>query len=127
MKYYIKVVTGFREDQELSIPMQEAHKAYYLFNNPEARGTFKNGIALIGGDIRQIKPNWHETMGWNSAHKLDTYSQRELVNSGVKEKMYTLLGKAKDVSKMIEPNNNIILKELSECLLLLNNQKQLHG
>lgn len=126
-KYYIKIVTGFREDQEITIPIQEAHKAYYLFNNPDARGIFNNGIALIGSDIRQIKPDWNETMGWNPAHKINSYDQRELNDTGIKEKMYVLLEKAKDVSKMIGSNKNLMLKELVECIPLLNNQyKQLH-
>lgn len=121
MKYYIKLVTGFREDQEISIPMQEAHKAYYLFNNPEARGTFDNGIALIGSDIRQIKPDWNQTMGWNSKHKIDSYDEREMIGTGVKDKMFDLLEKAKNVAKEISSDKTLMFKHLAECLILSNN------
>ena len=40
----IKIITGFRKDQYYTIDAEEAHKAYYLFLNPEERGVFNNGV-----------------------------------------------------------------------------------
>jgi hypothetical protein len=107
-KYYIKIITGFRVNQEITIPMQEAHKAYYLFYNPTARGTFSNGVALIGSDVRQIIPDFNETMGWNQDHKPDSYDQRELNDTGVKERMYELMETASSVSKIVDSNKKML-------------------
>ena len=116
MKYYIKVITGFRDDQVISIPMQEAHKAYYLFKHPTERGVFENGLALIGSQIQQILPDYQKTMGWNPTHKLSDDDWLELRANGVEEKMKVLLEKASDVSLLAERNSSIIKLQLSDAI-----------
>lgn len=119
MKYYIKVITGFREDQFVSIPMQEAHKAYYLFKNPDERGVFDNGVAIIGRNIQEIKPDYNATMGWYKNHELDEYDFKELKQKGVEEKMRDLIEKAKDVAKLVEDNPKILEQKLQDAILAL--------
>ena len=79
----IKIITGFRDEQYYIIEAEEAHKAYYLFNDPEARTTFKNGVALIGKNIQGIEPAYNETMGWNTTHKLDNDDWIEMRQKGI--------------------------------------------
>lgn len=98
MKYKIKVVVGFRRDQEHSISANEAHKAYYLFMNPEERGVFSNGIALKGDQIQEIVPDYHGTMGWNQSHMLTDDDYNELRKNGVMQKMEFIMAGAKDVA-----------------------------
>jgi hypothetical protein len=99
-RYQVKVVCGFREDQEYTIDANEAHKAYYLFYNPEKRTIFSNGVALLGSDIRRIVPDLHATMGWNSLYKLTADDQNEIRQSGVHQKFAQILGMAKDIGQM---------------------------
>lgn len=122
-KFYIKIITGFREDQQMSIPMQEAHKAYYLFLHPEERGVFSNGLALIGKNIQEIKPDWNSTMGWNTTHELDEFDFNEMRKEGVEDKMRTLLEKAKDVAKLAFNNPSLINDKLQDCLELLSTEE----
>lgn len=99
-KYYIKVV-GFRNDQDVSIPLQEAHKVYYLFNNREKQGVFDGGIAIVGSSIQIIKPDYNKTMGWNENHNINNEDWNELRREGIEEKMMLLMEKAKEIAKMI--------------------------
>lgn len=116
MKYYITVVTGFREDQRIDIPMQEAHKAYYLFKHPEARGVFDNGIALVGKNIQEIRPNWNKTMGWNETHQLGDDDWNEISALGVGKKMTALLSRAKEVGENLGLNPNMMKMTLGQIL-----------
>lgn len=109
----IKITTGFSSDEKFTIYGEEAHKAYYLFNNPEKRGTFKNGVALIGRDIRSIQPDYNAEMGWNPTHKLDDYDWEEIRQKGVDIKMRDLLANAKEVSYLIEKNPQMLNEPLS--------------
>lgn len=111
MKYYIKVITGYREDQFVTIPMQEAHKAYYLFRNPEERGVFENGVALIGRNIQEIRPDYNATMGWLPTHELSGDDFLELREKGIDNKMRDLIQMAKDVAQMANNGNTKILSE----------------
>lgn len=104
----IKVITGFREDQQYTIDGDEAHKAYYLFLNPEMRGVFKNGVALVGKNIQGIEPDYNATMGWNISHRLESDDWNELNEKGITNSMRDLLGKAKEVAYAI-PNNQKLL------------------
>lgn len=116
MKFQIKIVTGFRDEQHIIIPMQEAHKAYYLFKNPEERGVFENGMALIGKNIQAILPAWNETMGWNATHKLNDDDWNEIRKLGVEEKMRALIEKAKEVGDMAIENPKIMELPLGEVI-----------
>lgn len=112
----IKVITGFREDQYYVIDGNESHKAYYLFMNPEERGVFKNGVALIGKNIQGIEPAWNETMGWNPTHELDDDDWNEIHQKGIKPKMRELLTEAKRVMPLIEKNKALLQINLSEIV-----------
>lgn len=79
----IKIITGYRRDQEHSIDANEAHKAYYLFEHPLERGTFSSGLAIIGSEIREIVPDYQGTMGWNPTHVLDADDWNELHQKGI--------------------------------------------
>jgi hypothetical protein len=126
-KYYIKVITGFREDQYEIIPMQEAHKAYYLFKNPEERGVFENGVALIGKNIQEIKPAWHETMGYNPTYRIESEDWNIIEKRGIGDKMKLLISKAKEVGDMISENPNLIKIKLGEILKQLPTHNQIHN
>jgi len=115
----IKITTGFNSDQKFTIDSEEAHKAYYLFNNPEKRGVFDNGVALIGRDIRNIQPDYNAEMGWNPTHQLDDYDWEEIRAKGVDNKMRDLLAEAKKVSYLIEKNPQMLNKPMSEVKQLL--------
>jgi hypothetical protein len=122
MTYYIKIITGFREDQEISIPMQEAHKAYYLFSHPEARTIFSTGDAIIGKDIQRIVPDYNRTMGWNASHRLTDDDYNEIKGRGVQDKMQDLQIKASDISIAMADNpklGGIKLQELIDNPKLL--------
>lgn len=98
-KYKIKIVCGFRKEQEFTIDANEAHKAYYLFNHPEKRGTFNSGLALKGSDIQRIEPDYNATMGWNHTHQLTGDDWNKLHSSGVMPKMMSIMSVAKEVGR----------------------------
>lgn len=110
----IKIITGYREDQFHTIDSEEAHKAYYLFQHPEQRGVFNNGVAIRGVDIQSIIPDYQSTMGWNPTHELDSDDWNEIRNKNVDREMRDLLYKAKEIANSKNPQIN---KPLSETLL----------
>lgn len=114
----VKVITGFRENQYYTIDAEEAHKAYYLFLNPEERGVFSNGVALIGKNIQGIEPDYNATMGWNSAHRLDGDDHNEIRRAGVDRKLRDTLTHAKTIA--VEAPDKVSLP-LSEALPALGN------
>ncbi len=101
----VKIVSGFRKDQEFSISAEEAHKAYYLFLNPEQRGVFNTGLAIIGQDIRHIEPDYVGSMGWNQGYIITPEDFAEIRASGVERKLKWILDKAKQVAQLGEPKN----------------------
>lgn len=108
-KYKIKIVCGFRKDQEFSINANEAHKAYYLFNNPDKRGVFDSGLAVKGVDIQRIEPDFNATMGWNQGYTLTPADWDEVNRSGVSQKFTEIMGLAKSVAR----SNNVKLLSVS--------------
>jgi predicted enzyme related to lactoylglutathione lyase len=106
-KYKIKIVCGFRKEQEFTINANEAHKAYYLFNNPEKRGTFNNGLAVKGSDIQRIEPDYNATMGWNHTHQLTSDDWNELHANGVMQKMQGIMASAKEIARVGESQDFI--------------------
>ena len=113
MKYCIKIITGFRRDQEYSIDANEAHKAYYLFDHPDTRTTFSNGLAIKGDQIQEIVPDYQATMGWNPTHVLDSDDHNELAKKGVDRKMQEIMGAARYIAQKGEPADlNLSLSEL---------------
>ena len=113
MKYKIKLITGFRRDQEYSIDANEAHKAYYLFDHPDTRSTFSNGLAIKGDQIQEIVPDYQGTMGWNATHVLDSDDHNELAQNGVARKLREIMSAAREIVKLGEPKDlNTPLSEL---------------
>lgn len=99
-KYKVKIVCGFRKEQEFTIDANEAHKAYYLFNNPDKRGTFDNGLAIKGSDIQRIEPDYNSTMGWNHTHQLTNDDWNELHANGVMQKIQAIMAGAKEIARI---------------------------
>lgn len=97
MKYKVKLIVGFRRDQEHTIEAEEAHKAYYLFTHPEQRGIFSNGLAIKGDQIQEIVPDYHGTMGWNPSHTLGNDDYNELRQNGVLQKLQHIMSSAKEI------------------------------
>jgi len=114
----IKITTGFNDDQKFTIESNEAHKAYYLFNNPDKRGVFNNGVALIGRDIRSIQPDYNAEMGWKPTHELDEYDWEEIRSKGVDKKFQEILTEAKDISYLAEKKPEVLQQKLSEVKTL---------
>lgn len=110
----INVTTGFAADQKFSIEDDEAHKAYYLFLNPEARTIFSNGVAVRGQDIQNITPDYHGTMGWHRTHKLDSDDLEELQVTGVARKLAAVLSKAKTVANDAKVRPELLDMKLSD-------------
>lgn len=99
-KYKVKIVCGFRKEQEYSINANEAHKAYYLFNHPDKRGTFDDGLAIKGSDISRIVPDYNATMGWNHTHVLTNDDYNELRLNGVMDAFQRILSSAKEIGRI---------------------------
>lgn len=113
MNLKVKIITGFRRDQEYSIDGNEAHKAYFLFLHPEARGIFSDGHAMVGSDIKEIVPDYQGTMGWNPTHILDNDDWNELREKGIEQKIRNLLSAAKEIAALGNPQDvNIPLRQL---------------
>ncbi len=115
----IKIITGFRGDQQYIISDDEAHKAYYLFNNPDSRSVFKNGVAIIGKNIQGIEPAWNEIMGWNTTHKLDDDDWNEIREKKLDVKMRDLLYRGKQVADMAISDRSLLNKPLGELTRLM--------
>lgn len=108
----LKIVTGFRKDQEFSVDAEEAHKAYYLFFNPDARTTFSDGLAIKGSDIDRIEPDYQGTMGWNPTHTLDDNDMNEIRDKGIDKKIRAIMSVASQIAKLgNESDLNITLSE----------------
>ncbi len=123
MKPMIKIVTGFRSDQYHTIKPEEAHKAYYLFLNPESRGIFDNGLAIIGKNIQSIEPDYNATLGLNPLHKLDEYDYREIREKGLKKSMEYVLNRAKEIA--VKGNMEVINKRMEKPPELAEHEKML--
>lgn len=109
----IKLIVGFRRDQEHSISAEEAHKAYYLFSHPEARTVFSDGLAIKGDQIQEIVPDWQGSMGWNASHILDSDDWSEINNGGVGQKLKKLMSAAREVASFGDESDlNIPLSEV---------------
>lgn len=119
MNYCVKIIVGFRRDQEHTIDAEEAHKAYYLFLNPEARTVFSNGLAIKGDQIQEIVPDYHATMGWNPTHQLTSDDWNEINKKGVGKQLQMFLSTGKQVAERGD------IQELNFPLSQIIGQKQL--
>ena len=119
MNLKIKIITGYRIDQEHTLDADEAHKAYYLFMNPDKRAIFRSGLAIKGTSIEAIEPDFHATMGWNSSHKLTGEDWNELRAKGIPERIQSVLEEARDILPRIEKEKELLSKPLSEIILKL--------
>ena len=105
MDYKIKIVAGYRKDQQHSIPAEEAHKAYYLFLNPSKRGIFSNGLGLVGKNIQEILPDYNGTMGWNETHTLTSDDMNEIRQKGIDQKLREIMTTAQKIGAIGEPQS----------------------
>src|SRR3990167_2432655 len=113
----IKIVSGFRKDQEYSIDAEEAHKAYYLFLNPEQRGVFSTGLAIIGQDIRHIEPDYVSSMGWNVGYNPPPEDYAEIHAIGLDKRLKEVLQQAKQVAQLNDPQKlSLPLSEVTKLL-----------
>lgn len=112
----IKIITGFRKDQHYTIDAEEAHKAYYLFMNPDKRGIFSNGVALEGKLIQGIEPDYNATMGWNETHILDSDDWNELNKKGIARKMQDILVDAKMIVRQLADKPEVFALPLSKVM-----------
>ena len=108
----IKIVCGFRKDQIHSIDIEEAHKAYRLFMNPDERAIFKNGLALTGKNIETIEPDFNGSMGWNPDHQLDGDDWNDIHSKGIDRELRDILEKAKKVAQNFPDKINLPLSEI---------------
>lgn len=113
----IKLIVGFRRDQEHSVDIEEAPKAYYLFTHPEARAVFSDGLAIKGSQIDEIVPDWQGTMGWNPTHTLTEDDWSEIRSSGKRIALQNLMVEAKHVAEI--GNEAYLALPLSEVKKLL--------
>lgn len=120
----LKLITGFGQDEKCSIDVSEAHKAYYLYNNPEKRGVFDNGLAIEGRDIKRIIPDWNGTMGWNNTHKLDDDDWNDIRGKKMDMRMNDTLYLANKVAKLAEHNPILLEMELEEAQQSLPESKE---
>src|SRR3990167_1719600 len=95
----VKIITGFRKEQQYTIEADEAHKAYYLFLNPDKRGIFNNGVAILGQDIRSIEPDYHSCMNWNSTHTLVDDDWNEIKKLGLDRQMRHIMILAREIGR----------------------------
>ena len=100
----IRIITGFRRDQHYTIDASECHKAYFLFLNPDKRGIFNNGVAIIGSDIRGIEPDFNATMGWNPDHVITGDDMNQIRSSGIDRMIRDIIVLAKRVAQSNNPD-----------------------
>lgn len=108
----VKIITGFRKNQYYTIDADEAHKAYYLFLNPEQRGIFNNGVAIIGQNIQGIEPDFNATMGWNPSHTLGDDDFNEISSKGIDSELKNILFLAKRVALNEPESVNLPLSDI---------------
>jgi len=84
-----------------------------LFDHPDTRSTFKDGLAIKGDQIQEIVPDYQGTMGWNATHVLDSDDWNELNGNGVARKMRQIMSAAREIAKLGAPEDlNTPLGEL---------------
>lgn len=115
-RLYIKIITGFRDNQRFTVDMEEAHKAYRLFMHPEERTIFSDGTAVIGKNIQAIEPDYNATMGWLASHELDGDDWNEIRSKGVESKIRDMMEVARNVAMLDDPEKMKL--PLSEIKLL---------
>lgn len=114
---FIKITTGYDEDQKYTVSAEEAHKAYYIFMNPEKRAIFSNGLALTGKDIKGIKPDYNASMGWNPGYEIKPHEWQYIRDDGVERGLEKLMQNAKDVAYLAVKNQELLRKRMSEIKL----------
>lgn len=116
MEYKIHIIMGYETNQKFSISAQEAHKAYYLFDHPEERGVFENGLALRGKDIQRLVPDYNGTLGYNPDYELNYEDYNEIRQKGLDQKFHRIMGKARYVARLENAHINIPLTEAVKFL-----------
>ncbi len=111
----IKIITGYRDDQSYTIDAEEAHKAYYLFMNPEKRGIFDNGVAIIGKNIQGIEPDYQATLDYNPTYKLQNDDWNDIRRRGIDNDLRAAIIVAKEVAGRAEVEPELIGMPLQEA------------
>lgn len=109
----IKIVCGYRDDQSHPIPDEEAHKAYYLFLTPGSRAVFADGFAVRHEDVQRVEPDYHGTMGWNRAHRLDPDDLNEINASPAVRQLRKNMERAWDVARLAASKPELLALPLS--------------
>jgi hypothetical protein len=65
---YLKVKTGFKDEDFISITENELETAMYAFLT-DSKAVLNNG-AVNGRNIMSITEDWHREFGWNYGYKL---------------------------------------------------------
>ncbi len=73
---------------------------------------FKNGVALIGADIRGIEPDYNATMGWNPDHTLQAEDWNELRRTGKDRELRDVIQLASDIAKFQPDKIGLPLSEI---------------
>ncbi len=117
----LKLIVGFRKEQHYTIEAEEAHKAYYLFLNPDKRAVFSNGVAVIGQDIRGIQPDFNAMMGWSPDYTPDGYDWNDFKVKKLKSECQEIMMNAKLIATQMISQNDMkqINLPLSEVMLSL--------
>jgi len=115
-KLKIKIIVGFRKEQHYTIDADEAHKAYYLFLNPEQRGIFSNGVAVIGQDIHSIEPDYNAMLEYSPSYTLDGSDWQEVKKLRLDTQVKEIMLKAKEIAQLGNPQK--INLPLSKVLAL---------
>lgn len=121
----IKIKTGYGANDFKLVDMDEAHKAYYIFLNPDARTVFSDGEGIVGRTILGIEPDYHSAMGYNRSHTLDADDWNHIREKGVIEKLRASMETAKDIAYMLADNKHLLNKSLNESIAYLQEKGQL--
>lgn len=121
-KLKIKIICGFRKDQQYTIGVDEAHKAYYLFLHPDERGIFSTGLALTGRQIQSIEPDYNASVGWNPDHVMNGDDWNEIRAKGIDTELRDIMYVAKSVSQTATQLQ--INRPMSEMKLLTSGESE---
>lgn len=114
----LKAICGFREDQEVPVPTDDAHRAYYVYLTPGARTVLSNGYTLRHDEVQRIAPDFHAAMGWNRNYKMGPDDYREIERTGTDGKLKSLMARASDTARLAQSDQRILAAPLSVDNLL---------
>ena len=84
---YFKVITGYGKDQYHQVHVDDLHKIYYLWLNPEKRGILTDGTPIIGKNIIDILPDYNKILGHAPTIILDSYDWQKINNTSLRDRI----------------------------------------